>query len=223
MLPKPPRTFIEGPAGTLECVVEEPATGASSSTTSGVTTAATTPALAVVCHPHPLHGGTLDNKVAQTLARAFVQRGYRTVRFNFRGVEQSAGTWGEGPGEVQDALAVIRHFRALGQPLALAGFSFGAYVASQAAAHQLPDAPAHRLILVGPAVDTFPMAPVPAGTLIIQGETDDVVPLSSVLRWASQQALPVTVVPQAGHFFHGQLGLLKSLVLQAGTTSCATS
>lgn len=211
MLPKQPRTFIEGPAGTLECVVEEPAAGTAVN--------ASAPALAVVCHPHPLHGGTLDNKVAQTLARGLVQRGYRTVRFNFRGVEQSAGAWDEGRGEVEDALAVIRHFRAPGQPLALAGFSFGAYVASQAAAHQTPHAPVHRLILVGPAVDTFAMAPVPAGTLVIQGETDDVVPLSSVLRWASEQALPVTVIPRAGHFFHGQLGLLKSLVLQAGTTS----
>ena len=92
-------------------------------------------------------------------------------------------------------------------------------MASQAAAQQPPEAPIHRLVLVGPAVDTFAMAHVPAGTLIIQGETDDVVPLSSVLRWAAEQALPVTVIPRAGHFFHGQLGLLKTLVLQAGTTS----
>ena len=211
MIPKAPRTFIDGPAGTLECVLEDPKPE--------VCDPSAPLPLAVVCHPHPLHGGTLDNKVAQTLARAFLQRGYRTVRFNFRGVEQSAGSWGEGPGEVQDALAVIRHFRSPGQALALAGFSFGAYVASQAAAQQPPEAPIHRLVLVGPAVDTFAMAHVPAGTLIIQGETDDVVPLSSVLRWAAEQALPVTVIPRAGHFFHGQLGLLKTLVLQAGATS----
>lgn len=207
MIPRLPRTFIQGPSGALECVVEEPVRPGA------------TPPLAVICHPHPLHGGTLDNKVAQTLARAFLQLGYRTVRFNFRGVEQSAGVWGEGPGEVEDALAVIRYFREPGQPLALAGFSFGGYVATQAAAHQAAQDPAHRLVLVGPAVDTFPMAAAPAGTLIIQGEADDVVPLSSVLRWAGEQSLPVTVIPRAGHFFHGQLGVLKSLVLLAGLTS----
>ena len=209
MIPRLPRTFIQGPCGALECVVEEP-----------VGQAATLP-LAVICHPHPLHGGTLDNKVAQTLARAFLQLGYRTVRFNFRGVEQSQGVWGEGPGEVEDALAVIRHFREPGQPLALAGFSFGGYVATQAAAHLAGSDSVHRLVLVGPAVDTFPMAAAPAGTLIIQGEADDVVPLSSVLRWAGEQSLPVTVIPRAGHFFHGQLGVLKSLVLLSGLTSNA--
>lgn len=207
MIPRLPRTLIQGPSGALECVVEEPVGHGA------------TPPLAVICHPHPLHGGTLDNKVAQTLARAFLQLGYRTVRFNFRGVEQSEGVWGEGPGEVEDALAVIRHFRAPGQPLALAGFSFGGYVATQAAANQAGQDPVHRLVLVGPAVDTFPMAAAPAGTLIIQGEADDVVPLSSVLRWAGEQSLPVTVIPRAGHFFHGQLGVLKSLVLGAGLTS----
>ena len=211
MLSRQPRSFIDGPVGPLECIVDEPGPG--HETTAGL------PPLAVICHPHPLHGGTMDNKVAQTLARAFVQRGYQTVRFNFRGVGQSGGAWGEGPGEVEDALAVIRHFRQPRQPLALGGFSFGAYVASQAAAQQPAETPVHRLILVGPAVDTFPMASVPAGTLIIQGEADDVVPLSSVLRWGGEQSLPVTVIPGAGHFFHGQLGALKSLVLGAGTTS----
>ena len=209
MILRLPRTFIQGPGGALECVVEEP-----------VRQGAIAP-LAVICHPHPLHGGTLDNKVAQTLARAFLQLGYRTVRFNFRGVEQSQGVWGEGPGEVEDALAVIRHFREPGQPLALAGFSFGGYVATQAAAHLAGSDSVHRLVLVGPAVDTFPMAAAPAGTLIIQGEADDVVPLSSVLRWAGEQSLPVTVIPRAGHFFHGQLGVLKSLVLLSGLTSNA--
>ncbi|MFD2454419.1 alpha/beta hydrolase, partial [Ideonella paludis] len=172
--------------------------------------------VAVVCHPHPLHGGTLDNKVAQTLARAFVQLGYRVVRFNFRGVGGSEGQWDEGRGEVDDALAVIAAHRQAGQPLVLAGFSFGAYVASQAA-HRLKDTPhaVQRLVLVGPATSNFDVAPVAANTLVIHGEADEVVPLSATLDWARPQVQPVVVVPGVGHFFHGQLALLKSLVVAA--------
>ena len=177
----------------------------------------TTPrGLALVCHPHPLHGGTLDNKVVQTLARAFVQLGWRAVRFNFRGVGASQGAWDEGRGEVDDALAVVQALREPAQPLVVAGFSFGAYVASQVAARlQGPEA-AQRVVLVGPAVQNFPVAPVPQDSLVIHGESDEVVSLSSVLDWARTHTLPVTVVPGTGHFFHGQLPLLKSLVLRAG-------
>src|SRR5690606_32812809 len=112
--------------------------------------------VAVVCHPHPLHGGTMDNKVVQTLARAFVQLGYRSVRFNFRGIGASEGTWDAGQGEVDDALAVAAHFRNAGEPVVLGGFSFGGYVASQAAARL--DPPAERLVLVAPASQNFTMA-----------------------------------------------------------------
>jgi alpha/beta superfamily hydrolase len=171
--------------------------------------------VAVICHPHPLFGGTMDNKVVQTLARSFLALGYRTVRFNFRGIGQSAGQWDEGRGEVADALAVIGHQRMVGQPLVLAGFSFGGYVASQAAARLPAGAKAERLVLVGPASVNFKMADVPQDTLVIHGEQDDVVPLAATFDWARPQSLPVVVVPGVGHFFHGQLALLKSIVLGA--------
>jgi alpha/beta superfamily hydrolase len=154
----------------------------------------------------------------QTLARAFVGLGYRCVRFNFRGIGASEGAWDEGRGEIDDALAVVQAERAPGQALVLAGFSFGGYVASQAAARlrETPGAlPAQRLVLVGPAVRNFPMAAVPEDTLVIHGEADDVVPLSAVFDWARPAALPVTVLPGAGHFFHGQLPVLKQIVTGA--------
>jgi len=152
----------------------------------------------------------MDNKVVATVARAFVQCGWRTVRFNFRGIGGSAGAWDEGRGEIDDALAVTEALRESGQALALAGFSFGAYVASHAAAALQPE----RLVLVGPATTSFELASVPAETLVIHGEADDVVPLAATLDWARPQALPVVVVPGGGHFFHGQLPLLKSLVVR---------
>lgn len=191
------RLAIAGPAGAIECAVDSP------TPVQGV---------AVLCHPHPQHGGTMDNKVVQTLARGFNQLGYRAVRFNFRGVGASEGHWDQGQGEVDDALAVIEALREPGLPLALGGFSFGGAIATQAQARLAPDMRAHRLVLVGPAVLNFPAAPVSQDTLVIHGEADDVVPLSAVLDWARPQHLPVTVVPGAGHFFHGQLGLLKQLL-----------
>lgn len=196
------RQSIAGPSGAIECAIDVPA--------------GSPRGLAVVCHPHPQHGGTMDNKVVQTLARAFVQLGYTAVRFNFRGVGASQGVWAEGPGEIDDALAVVGAFRAAGQPLLLAGFSFGAYVASHAATRLAADgAAAERLVLIAPAASRFAMAQVPPDTLVVHGESDDVVPLAAVFDWARPQSLPVTVVPGAGHFFHGQLPLLKSLVVGA--------
>lgn len=194
------RTRIPGPAGDIECAVDEPA-GAPRG-------------VAVVCHPHPQHGGTLDNKVAQTLARAFVQLGWRSVRFNFRGVGASAGVWDEGVGEVDDALAVIEAHRDPALPFMLAGFSFGAYVAAQAAVRLPDETKPQRLVLVGPSTERQQMAPVPAGTLVIHGESDDVVPLAATLAWARPQNLPVIVFPGVGHFFHGQLALLKNVIVQ---------
>lgn len=203
MNPQTRRVSIAGPAGAIECAIDEPRTAPSG--------------VAVVCHPHPQHGGTMDNKVAQTLARAFVQLGLRAVRFNFRGVGGSAGAWDEGHGEIDDALAVIAAHRDAALPLVLAGFSFGAYVASEAAQRLPDDAKATRLVLVGPSTQKQQMPPVPEGTLVIHGEADDVVPLAATLDWARPQALPVTVIPGAGHFFHGQLTLLKNLVVRHGS------
>jgi alpha/beta superfamily hydrolase len=204
------REWVTGPAGVIECAIDAPGTGAPLRGT------------VVLCHPHPQHGGTMDNKVVQTLARAFVQMDYRAVRFNFRGVGGSAGTWDEGRGEIDDALAVIAAQRAAapGLPLALGGFSFGGYVAAQAAHRLATDAvqpaPVERLVLVGPATSRFEMpAAVASDTVVIHGEADDVVPLAATLAWARPQVLPVIVLPGVGHFFHGQLTLLKNQVVQA--------
>lgn len=170
----------------------------------------------VIAHPHPLYGGTMQNKVVQTLARAFVCCGYTAVRFNFRGVGQSAGSYDEGRGELDDLLSVLRQVAPEG-PLALAGFSFGAFVTSQALAFLADQQRSvQAAVLVGTAASRFDVAPI-AGhwherTLIVHGEQDETVPLASVMDWARPQHLPVTVVPGCGHFFHGQLPLLKNVV-----------
>jgi hypothetical protein len=195
------RLQIAGPAGAIDCAIDRPPQAPHG--------------VAVLCHPHPVHGGTMDNKVVQTLARAFVQLGWRSVRFNFRGVGSSAGQWDEGRGEIDDALAVIEAMRHPGEPLVLGGFSFGGYVASRAAERLPEDRKAARLVLVGPATANFSVAQVPSDTLVIHGEADEIVPLQATLDWARPQALPVLVVPGVGHFFHGQLSLLKSIVLRA--------
>lgn len=198
------RRQVPGPAGAIEIAIDSPPADVP---VRGV---------AVVCHPHPQHGGTMDNKVAQMLARSFVQLGYRAVRFNFRGVGASEGRWDEGHGEIDDALAVAAGERDTALPLVLAGFSFGGYVASQAARRLAEEgAPAERLVLVGPATQNFEVAPVPADTVVIHGEADEVVPLQATLDWARPQHLPVIVIPGVGHFFHGQLTLLKSVVVRA--------
>ncbi len=194
------RHSTPGPVGDLEVTIDEPV-GVAQGTV-------------VLCHPHPVHGGTMDNKVVQTLARTWVQVGWRAVRFNFRGVGASQGQWDEGRGEIDDALAVVAAHAPTTLPLALAGFSFGGFVASQVAARLAPGRVAAPLVLVGPATQSFDVAPVPPGTLVIHGEHDDVVPLSATLDWARPQSLPIVVVPGGGHFFHGQLGLLKSIVLR---------
>lgn len=199
MTPHTQRSTLPGPAGDIAVAVDMPAE-----------TAESVCGTVVVCHPHPQQGGTMDNKVVTTVARAFVQCGWRAVRFNFRGVGGSAGAWDGGVGEVDDALAVLA---AQGEdtPLALAGFSFGAYVAASAAA-RLGRPLAAPLMLVGPATRNFATPPVPETTLVIHGEHDDVVPLAATLDWARPQGLPITVVPGCGHFFHGQLPLLKQWV-----------
>ncbi|MGA8785083.1 MAG: alpha/beta fold hydrolase [Polaromonas sp.] len=204
---KPLKSIIQGPAGALEIALDAPA-----GDSRGV---------AVIAHPHPLFGGTLDNKVVQTLARAFVQSGWTAVRFNFRGVGGSAGSHDEGRGELEDFLAVVQHAAPSGDnapALALAGFSFGAFVTTHAFARLNPGRNIEKLVLIGTSVSRAPAAPIDAAahlkTLVVHGEQDDTVLLSDVLDWARPQALPVTVVPGVGHFFHGQLPLLKNLVIR---------
>lgn len=194
---------VPGPAGTLELAVDSPV-GAMRG-------------VAVIAHPHPLFGGSLSNKVVQTLARAFLQQGWRAVRFNFRGVGQSSGVHDGGRGELDDLLAVVQSQAAEG-PLCLAGFSFGAFVTSHAVQSLQTKRDIHRLILVGTAASRFEVASIAPElhdrTLVIHGEGDDTVPLVDVLNWARPQHLPVTVLPGMGHFFHGQLPLLKSLAVR---------
>ncbi|RVT84623.1 alpha/beta hydrolase [Inhella crocodyli] len=191
-----------GPAGPLEVAIDEPAGPALG--------------IALVLHPLPTHGGTMDNKVVQTLARGAVALGLRAVRFNFRGVGASAGAFDGGAGETDDAAFVAEQVRDAHLPFALAGFSFGAFVATKLAERCAQrGSPVDHMALIGLAASRFPATQVPADTLVVHGEADDVVPLSAVLDWARPQALPVTVVPGAGHYFHGQLPLLKSLLTRA--------
>ena len=194
------REFIAGPAGKIECAVDDPegaADGVARSIARGI---------ALIAHPHPLHGGTLDNKVVQTLARAFVELGYSAWRPNFRGVGASEGRHDEGRGEVEDLAAVIG-FLKVDKPV-LAGFSFGAAMQARLAQSLRPE----RMVLIGVAVNNFEAPPVPADTLLIHGEKDDTVPLASVLAWALRQDLPVIVVPGADHFFHRRLNVLRGIV-----------
>ena len=193
----------EGPAGALELAIDRPA-GVAQGT-------------AVIAHPHPLHGGTLSNKVVQTLARACVLAGWTAVRFNFRGVGRSEGAYDEGRGECEDLLAVVAQQAPAG-PLCLAGFSFGAFVTSHAVAHLHAMREIRQVVLVGAAASRFTVAALPPElhlrSLVIHGEQDDTVPLSAAMDWARPQNLPVLVVPAGGHFFHGQLPLLRELVLR---------
>ena len=203
------RLLLEGPAGTLEIVVNHAGAEA------GTGPAPSPRGLALIAHPHPLFGGTLDNKVVQTLAKTFHARGYVAVRLNFRGVGASQGVHDDGKGETEDWLAVADAMLSrYGQlPLVLAGFSFGAYVQSRVAKRLWEiGTPAARLVLVAPPVGRFHVEPVTEGTLVIHGESDDVVPLPEVLAWARPQRLPVVVLPGAGHFFHGNLVELQRLI-----------
>lgn len=194
--------LMAGPTGAIEVAIDRPDAAASG--------------CAVIAHPHPLHGGTMTNKVVQTLARAAVLAGLTAVRFNFRGVGRSEGVYDEGRGELDDLLAVVQAEAAQG-PLVLAGFSFGGFVTSQAVQRlHAQGRELRQVVLVGPAASRFNLAPLAeelhARTLVVHGELDDTVPLSAVMDWARPQALPVTVVPGGGHFFHGQLPLLRELV-----------
>lgn len=201
------RKTISGPVGLIEIALdipENPPIG-----------------IALVAHPHPLFGGTLDNKVTQTLARACVQKKFLTVRPNFRGVGQTAGIHDEGKGEAKDLQAVLEYIWAEQPatrqlPFVLAGFSFGSYVLSQLAQQlQTQGKIPLVMIMIGTAVTGWEVARVPSNTLIIHGELDETVPLSHVMDWARPQDLPVVVIPGADHFFHRKLSILKELATNA--------
>lgn len=211
MNPRTLKQTLLGQAGLLEMLVDEPE----------LSEGEKCKGVAVIAHPHPLYGGTMDNKVVQTLARAFVLAKWRAVRFNFRGVGQSQGVYDEGRGELQDLLDVVAGMAPQASHeggLALAGFSFGSFVTSHAAQALFPTRSIDKLVLVGTAASRFEVAPIDAAlherTLVLHGEEDDTVPLANVMAWARPQTLPVTVIPGGGHFFHGQLPLLRSLVLR---------
>jgi uncharacterized protein len=186
------REFVAGPAGRIECAVDSPEGEARG--------------VALIAHPHPLFGGSLDNKVVQTLARALLELGYETWRPNFRGVGQTEGVHDEGRGELEDLAAVLKHIRT--DKFVLAGFSFGASLMAKLAEKEKPE----WLVLIGVGITRIMAPPVPAGTLVIHGENDDTVPLAAVMDWARPQELPVVVVPGADHFFHRKLHILRALV-----------
>lgn len=201
----PPRTekeLIAGAAGAIELAIQIP--GAIH-------------AIGVVAHPHPLFGGTMDNKVTTSLARALCDAGAITHRFNFRGVGKTGGEHDEGRGETDDMLRVIAHARAAQPdlPLWLSGFSFGGAVAFAAS----EKTEVTELILVAPAfkrlshlLDTTDSGAVPESTLLIHGEKDDTVPLQDSLDWARNRDVPVMVIPGADHFFHQRLHLIRQIV-----------
>ena len=173
--------------------------------------------VALIAHPHPLYGGTMDNKVAVTLARTFLALGYVAVRFNFRGVGDSEGVHDHGIGETDDMLLMFEHMQAQypGLPVALSGFSFGTFVQARLQQRLLAEGRgAERLVLVGTAAGKWPMPDVPADTILIHGEVDDTITLTQVLDWARPLDIPVIVIPGADHFFHRKLGHIKNLVIQ---------
>jgi len=202
-LPKSQKISIRGPAGALEAILESPGDTAVNGA-------------AVVCHPHPQHGGTMHNKVAHTLARSFVRSNFAVLRFNFRGTEGSEGVYDNGVGELDDALAAMawmRQQKAEG-PLWVAGFSFGAAIAVRAALARDVDG----LISVAPAIyrfagnlDAEPQCP----WLIIQGDEDELVDIDETVEWVDSldPGPELLVVPGAEHFFHGRLHELREAVM----------
>jgi len=192
------RVAVAGPAGAIETDLNDPGPARRG--------------IALIAHPNPVQGGTKDNKVVTTLAKAFYSLGCVAARPNFRGVGASAGTHDKGAGETEDLLAVAAYLRGRygALPLTLAGFSFGSFVQTRVAKRIA----AERMVLVGPAVNRFKAESVPPETLVIHGERDDVVPLEDVLDWARPQQLPVVVVPGGEHFFHGRLTLLAQIVVR---------
>lgn len=174
--------------------------------------------LVVLCHPHPLFGGTMDNKVVTTLARFWRRQGYSVLMFNFRGVGNSTGRHDDGVGEIED-LHTLLHWaqsQCAATQLILAGFSFGAYIAAAGADRfhgwQLAQLQLQRLILVAPAVENYPMQDLrlPEKTRVIIGDQDEVVSPAAMMAWAAVYPLDLVIVPDAGHFFHGRLNDLSA-------------
>jgi len=197
------RFTLDGNAGKMQCILDLPEDAPRG--------------IALVAHPHPLYGGTMENKVAQTLARTFVNLGYASARFNFRGVGESEGVHDDGRGEVDDMDVMYRHMTEQypGLPVALSGFSFGTFVQAQFQQRLIAEGrPAERLVLVGTAAGKWPMPPVPQDTILIHGELDDTITLQEVFDWARPLDIPVTVIPGADHFFHRKLGHIKNLVVE---------
>ncbi|WP_233828024.1 alpha/beta hydrolase [Paraburkholderia sp. ZP32-5] len=204
--------LIDGPVGKIEVALDLP---------DDVRENGAAPrGIALVAHPHPLFGGTMDNKVAQTLARTLVQLNYVTYRSNFRGVGQTDGEHDAGIGERDDLRAVLEHMRTEGEygdlPLVLAGFSFGTFVLSHVAAALVDEGQEiERVVFVGTAASRWDVAPVPESTLVIHGELDETVPIQSVYDWARPQELPIVVIPGAEHFLHRKLHVLKRIIVDA--------
>lgn len=194
--------LLEGEVGEIEAVLTSPTENIRAST-------------AIICHPHPLYGGTMNNKVVTTLARTFQEMGLKTLRFNFRGVGLSEGQHDEGKGEIKDVLKLANWVKALApeDTLWLAGFSFGAYVATMAATILKPQ----QLICIAPQVSRFlsePLFEVTCPWILVQGEKDEVVSPEEVFAWVETLDTPPQVIrfPEAGHFFHGQLGELRQKI-----------
>lgn len=201
------RFSLQGAAGALECALDLPET--------------TPRGIALIGHPHPLFGGTMDNKVVHTLTRAFVALNYAAVRMNFRGVGASEGAYDEGVGETDDMAQLLTHMREQypDVPFALAGFSFGTFVQTQLQKRlEEQGTPAERLVLVGSAPGKWPLPNVPADTILIHGEFDETIPLTNVFEWARPQDLPVIVVPGADHFFGRKLHHIKNYVISLWRT-----
>jgi alpha/beta superfamily hydrolase len=202
-MPAQERLLLDGAAGAIETVIDHP-------------TAAAPRGIALIAHPHPLFGGSLDNKVAQTLARVFTELDYIAVRPNFRGVGASAGVHDHGNGEADDLVAVATQMRSRFDelPLVLAGFSFGAFVQTHVAKRITPE----RMVLIGLAAGlvtagrSYALDTVPPDTIIIHGEKDETVLLANVLDWARPQDLPVVVIPGADHFFHRRLHIIRNII-----------
>lgn len=190
---------IAAAAGQVETLIDDPGTQRSG--------------LLLMAHPHPLHGGSLENKVVTTVAKTALQQGWVAVRPNFRGVGMSEGVFDKGRGETEDLLAVMRFVEKSypGLPWILAGFSFGAYVQ-----HRLrQQVQAQRLILIAPAVTMYAFDPVPADTVVIFGDADELIPPQAMQQWADAQHLTVKRIPAAGHFFHGKLKQLQQAFIEA--------
>ena len=215
MLASIEKLVVDGPSGVIELALDWPAQPPDDPSRS-------VPGVVYIGHPHPLYGGTLDNKVVATIARSFAGLGWLAVRFNFRGVGRSSGEHDEGRGETEDFLYLGDTVPTLPQvssrlpaslPVAVAGFSFGSFVAAMGAyALSTANRNVRHVVLVGAAAGKWAMPTVAPNALVIHGELDETIPLVDVLEWARPQGLPIVVVPGADHFFHRRLGLLKRLI-----------